>query len=226
VSYPFFTGGNLIPGLAPELFQVDGLPEDGLVCLLESMEGFDPSARPNSEEAAAAITDLLMVLLYAVAKSIGELTDDACFTATHSADVGPYQFQCSALAAKFCQRADTVSEQVFPKQTILVWWCMFPKFDQLRKECQSSCKEKKNGDRAKKFRADWVSSTQNRRKMPKIILVLVQGKEIDAHSRRNFGLLLAEEGTTDLAIKHWHLAAAAGHDESMECLGRASTRAN
>ena len=75
VSYPFFTGGDLTSSLAPELFQVDGLPEDVLVSLLELMEGFDPSTRPDSEEAAGVVTDLLVVLSYAVCKSSYKLSD-------------------------------------------------------------------------------------------------------------------------------------------------------
>ena len=76
MSYPFFACGNLIPSLAPELFQVDGRPEDVLVCLLELAEGWTPSTRPDSEEAAGVVTDLLMVLSYAVSKSSYKLPDN------------------------------------------------------------------------------------------------------------------------------------------------------
>ena len=40
----------------------------------------------------------------------------------------------------------------------------------------------------------------------------------DTLSRHNLGNLLAGEGNFELAIKHWHLAAAAGDDDSMKCL--------
>ena len=43
-------------------------------------------------------------------------------------------------------------------------------------------------------------------------------KKGDVHSRHNLAMLLMEEDKYDLAIKHWHLGAVAGHDESMESL--------
>ena len=43
-------------------------------------------------------------------------------------------------------------------------------------------------------------------------------KKGDVHSRYSIACLLAEEDNYDLAIKHWHLAAAAGDDESMKRL--------
>ena len=43
-------------------------------------------------------------------------------------------------------------------------------------------------------------------------------KKGDVQSRSSLAILLAQEGNIDLAIKHWHLAATAGHALSMECL--------
>jgi TPR repeat protein len=43
-------------------------------------------------------------------------------------------------------------------------------------------------------------------------------KKGNVQSRYNLAAVLYREGHIDLAIKHWHLAAAAGHDDSMEWL--------
>ena len=61
ISYPIFAAGNgkLTPSLAPELFQKDGRVEDVLVCLLDLIEGWDPSSRPNAADATKIVTDLV-----------------------------------------------------------------------------------------------------------------------------------------------------------------------
>ena len=43
-------------------------------------------------------------------------------------------------------------------------------------------------------------------------------KRGDVYSRFNLAKLLVTEGNYDFAIKHWHLAAAAGDEQSMKCL--------
>ena len=43
-------------------------------------------------------------------------------------------------------------------------------------------------------------------------------KKGDVHSRHNLGNVLEGEGNFELAIKHWHLAAAAGDEQSMKYL--------
>ena len=61
-----------------------------------------------------------------------------------------------------------------------------------------------------------LSSTHNRRKAK--VYFEEAAKRGYVHSRHNLGHLLAGEGNSELAIKHWHLAAAAGNDSSMKNL--------
>ena len=103
MSYPFFACGNLIPSLAPELFQVDGRPEDVLVCLLELTEGWTPSTRPDSEEAAGVVADLFMVLSYVVSKSSYKLPDNRV-----DAIVDSWLEGVTAHAAKVREEYDTI----------------------------------------------------------------------------------------------------------------------
>ena len=69
-----------------------------------------------------------------------------------------------------------------------------------------------------------LSSTHNRRKAK--VYYEEAAKRGYAPSRHILARLLADEGNIDLAIKHWHLAAAAGHDKSMECLWKSFYKGN
>ena len=61
-----------------------------------------------------------------------------------------------------------------------------------------------------------TSSTQNRRKTKEYFEdAAAKGYVL---SRTTLAVLLSKEGNYDLAIKHWHLSAAAGHDEAIKRL--------
>ena len=63
----------------------------------------------------AAFISPVLQLLNETGQELSELTNDACFTATHNADVISDQFQDSALASKHCQRTYMAREQVVPQ---------------------------------------------------------------------------------------------------------------
>ena len=62
----------------------------------------------------------------------------------------------------------------------------------------------------------WLESTPDTTKAKEYLEDAA--KKGDINSRYNLSHLLAEEGNFELAIKHWHLSAAAGDDDSMKPL--------
>ena len=70
----------------------------------------------------------------------------------------------------------------------------------------------------------WPDSNPDRRKAKEYYEDAA--KKGHVQSRFNIAILLAEEDNYDIAIKHWHLAAAAGHDNAMNCLWKCFSEGN